>query len=148
MVFALVIGILVSIAATVLLFIKVLPAKFDGTFSKKIFQRIHDYFNFKKFYLESIIKGLFTFLSITCVVGGALTATVGNTIWFISQMINSARYGFGTDWIFSTYFTNFFICIGVAVLGPVVLRLVHEVIMMFIILVKNVVEINKKMKDD
>jgi hypothetical protein len=144
MVFALVIGILVSIAATVLLFIKVLPAKFDGTFSKKIFQRIHDYFNFKKFYLESIVKGLFTFLSIACVVGGVLMATFGNTIWFISKII----YGNGAGWIFRSYIINFLGCIAIAVLGPIVLRLVHEGIMMFIILVKNVVEINKKMKDD
>lgn len=148
MVFALVISILVSIAATALLFLKVLPAKYDGTFSKKIFQKIHDYFNFKKLYLESILKGAFTFLSIACVVGGVLMGTVGNTIWFISKLIKFSAYGYGTSWISTTYFTNFFICIGIAVLGPVVLRLLYEGMMMFILLVKNVVEINKKTKED
>lgn len=146
MVFALVIGILISIAATVLLFIKVLPAKYDGTFSKKIFQKIHDYFNFKNLYLESVLKALFTFLSITCVVGGFLTATVGNTIWMISTLIEYSGYSYGTEWIFRSYFTNFFGCIAIAILGPVVLRLVYEGFMMFILLVKNVVDINKKMK--
>lgn len=148
MTFAMVSAALIAIAATVLLFIKVLPAKYDGTFSKKILQNAHDYFNFKKFYLESIVKGLFTFLSIACVVGGALMATVGNTIWFISKLIQYADYSFGTSWIFRNYIINFLGCIAIAVLGPIVLRLVHEGIMMFIILVKNVVEINKKMKDD
>ncbi|MBR6564383.1 MAG: hypothetical protein IKK71_02960 [Clostridia bacterium] len=39
MTFAMVSAALIAIAATVLLFIKVLPAKYDGTFSKKIFQK-------------------------------------------------------------------------------------------------------------
>ena len=39
MIFAMVSAALIAIAATVLLFIKVLPAKYDGTFSKKIFQK-------------------------------------------------------------------------------------------------------------
>ena len=39
MTFAMVSAALIAIAATVLLFIKVLPAKYDGTFSKKIFPR-------------------------------------------------------------------------------------------------------------
>lgn len=148
MIFAMVSAALIAIAATVLLFIKVLPAKYDGTFSKKIFQKAHDYFNFKKLYLESIVKALFTFLSIACVVGGALMATVGNTIWAISKSIEYSAYGYGTEWIFRNYVTNFFIGIAIVVLGPVVLRLVYEGFMMFIILVKNVVEINNKTKKD
>lgn len=148
MTFALVMGGLLSVAVTVLLFIKVLPAKYDGTFSKKIFQKVHDYFNFKNLYLESILKALFTFLSIACVVGGILMATVGNTIWAISKSIEYAAMGYNSSWIFTTYITYFFAGIGIAVLGPVVLRLVYEGFMMFIILVKNVVEINNKMKKD
>ncbi|MBR3908535.1 MAG: hypothetical protein IKJ50_02330, partial [Clostridia bacterium] len=124
------------------------PAKYDGTFSKKIFQKAHDYFNFKKLYLESIIKVLFTFLSIACVVGGILMATVGNTIWAISKSIEYAALGISSGWIFTTYITYFFAGIGIAVLGPVVLRLVYEGFMMFIILVKNVVEINNKTKKE
>ena len=45
-------------------------------------------------------------------------------------------------------FAYAFAGIGIAVLGPVVLRLVYEGFMMFIILVKNVVEINNKTKKD
>lgn len=148
MTFAMVSAALIAIAATVLLFIKVVPAKYDGTFSKKIFQKAHDYFNFKKLYLESIIKVLFTFLSIACVVGGILMATVGNTIWAISKSIEYAALGISSGWIFTTYITYFFAGIGIAVLGPVVLRLVYEGFMMFIILVKNVVEINNKTKKE
>lgn len=148
MIFAMVSAALIAIAATVLLFIKVLPAKYDGTFSKKVFQKLHDYFNFKKLYLESIIKALFTFLSIACVVGGILMATVGNTIWAISKSIEYAAMGYSSSWIFSSYISYFFAGIGIAVLGPVVLRFVYEGFMMFIILVKNVVEINNKTKKD
>lgn len=148
MIFAIVMGGLLAIAATVLLFIKVLPAKYDGTFSKKLFQQVHDYFNFKKLYIESITKALFTFLSIACLLGGVLVATVGNTTWLISKLIEYSGYGYSTNWIFTTYFTNFFIGIGIAVVGPVVLRLLYEGIMMFILLVKNVVDINNKMNKD
>ena len=50
------------------------------------------------------------------------------------------------DWIFRNLFTNFFGGIAIAVLGPIALRLVYEGIIMFILLVKNVIDINNKMK--
>lgn len=148
MIFALVLAGILSIAVTVLLFIKVIPAKYDGTFPKKILQHLHDYFNFKKLYLESIIKAIFTFASIASVVGGILMATLGNVLWAVSTLIRYSGYNLATDWIFRSFFTNFFIGIGIALLGPIVLRLVYEGFMMFILLVKNVVEINNKMKKD
>ena len=148
MTFAAVVGILAAIAATVLLYLKVIPSKFDGTFKKKIPQKIHDYFNFKTLYLETVLKALFTFLSVSCVVVGVLIATIGNIFWFIGAVIDyidySYYYNFG--WIFGRLGLNFLVGLGIAIVAPIVLRLVYEGMLMFILLVKNVIEINNKMK--
>ena len=150
MTFAAVVGILAAIAATVLLYLKVIPAKFDGTFKKKIPQKLHDYFNFKSLYLETVLKVIFTFLSVACVAAGALMATVGNVFWFIGRVIDYIEYssyyygGFGR--ILGQFGLNFVIGVGIAVIAPVVLRLVYEGMLMFILLVKNVIEINNKTK--
>ncbi len=146
MVFALIIGGILSIVLTVLLCIKVLPAKFDGTFSKKILQTLHDYFNFKKLYLESILKVIFSFLSIACVVGGVLYASVGNVLQLINRISIALQYGYFGAWIWSSFFLNLICGVAIAVLGPIVLRLIYEGVMMFVLLVKNVIEINKKTK--
>ena len=150
MTFAAVVGILAAIAATVLLYLKVIPAKFDGTFKKKIPQKLHDYFNFKSLYLETVLKAIFTFLSVACVATGALIATVGNVFWFIGRVIDYIEYssyyygGFGR--ILGQFGLNFIIGVGIAVVAPIVLRLIYEGMLMFILLVKNVIEINNKMK--
>lgn len=147
MIFVMVISALAAIALTVILCIKVLPAKFDGTFSKKGLQSVHDYFNFKKLYLESILKILFTFLTIACVVVGLLGATVGNAFQFIGNIVRAIENDYMSSWIWRNLFTNFFGGIALAVVAPIVLRLVYEGILMFILLVKNVIEINNKTKD-
>ena len=145
MIFASTIGILASIAVTVLLYLKVIPAKFDKTFTKKPLQFLHNYFNFKNLYLETILKAIFTLLSIACVTLGLLGATIGNIIQFFTNIVDSVNYGYFGSWVWEQLFGFFFGGIALALLGPLVLRLAYEVILMFILLVKNVIEINKKL---
>lgn len=146
MAFVTVIASLISIAATVFLCIKVLPAKYDGTFKKKPAQFLHDYFNFKNLYLESVLKVIFTFASVACVAVGLLGATIGNIINIISNIFDAIKFGYFPSWIWNQFFSYLFGGILLAILGPVVLRLAYELILMFILLVKNVIEINKKLK--
>ena len=149
MVFMNVMAVLAAIAATVLLAIKVLPAKKDGTFSKKLVQHAHNYFNFKQLYLEKILKILFTFLTITCIIGGVFTATLGNFIQFIGNISDALKYDvydYMSKYIWKTLGNNVLIGLAITVLGPIALRLVYEMLMMFVLLVKNVIEINGKMK--
>lgn len=141
-----VLSILAAIALTVILCVKVLPAKYDGTFSKKLPQQIHDYFNFKHLYLETILKFLFVFLTIACIIVGLLTATIGNALQFISNLIDAIDYDYMGSWIWRSLFANLFGGLALAVIGPVVIRLVYEGLMMFILLVKNVIDINGKIK--
>ncbi len=148
MTFATVVGILAAIALTVLLYIKVLPARLDGTFRKRITQFLHDYFNFKELYLEVVLKAVFAVASISCITVGLLGATVGNVIELVKNVEIAIDYGYFGSWVWGQFFSNFFGGIALAVVGPLALRLVYELILMLVLLCKNVAEINRKLKTE
>lgn len=137
-----VLGIIAAITLTVILCVKVLPAKYNGTFTKKPLQALHDYFNFKKLYLETILKVIFAFASIFCIANGILVATLGNLI----SVIDIIRFDYNFADVLGSVFRNFIMGVGIAVLMPIALRLVYEGILMFVLLVKNTIEINNKLK--
>lgn len=147
MAFSVVIGGIATLVLTIIVCLKILPAKYNGTFNKKGLQTLHDYFNFKKLYLETILKILFTFLSIASFVGGISVATIGNLFSFGERILIAIRYGYsiGLRSIFEV-FATFLGGVAAAFLVPLVLRLVYEGLMMFILLVKNVMDINNKIK--
>ena len=131
---SLVIGSIVAIVLTILLYVKVMPRKLDGTFSNNFLQFLHDYFHFKKLYLEEVMKCIFVLASVACVVCGVLLLiSVDPHGWY------SKYSGWHAE---STFGYGLALIIG----GPISLRLAYEGIMMFILLVKNVMEINSKLK--
>ena len=137
------------VAAMVLLYLKVLPQKLDGTFGSKLLQFLHDYFSFKKLYVESVLKFLFALLTVACVVGGVV-GIVGAVFGFFGGIVDAMDYG---SWYFSEivlgrFFAGVLGSAGMIALGPVAVRLTYEFTMMFILLVKNVIEINNKTKGE
>lgn len=46
------IGMIATVAAIVLLYVKVLPKKYDGKLDNKYLQWLHNYFNFKRLYMD------------------------------------------------------------------------------------------------
>ncbi len=113
-----------GLAACIVLYVMVLPKKKDGQLQNKYLQFIHDYFHFKTLYLEVILKFIFTLATCLVVFYGFFTL-------------------FGEDyWGDSTFGTGLVILIA----GPLALRIAYESIMMFILLVKNVIDINNKTK--
>ena len=138
-----------GIAATmVLLCLKVLPKKLDGTFSSKLLQFLHDYFNFKNLYIEVVLKFIFTLATVACILAGVvgiLEAICGFFAGLVDAMDYGSRY-FG--YVTEAFFMSLLGSIVLMVVGPVVLRLTYEFSMMFIMLVKNVMEINNKTKGD
>ena len=52
---SLVLAAIASVVLTVLLYVKVMPRKLDGSFTNPLLQFIHDYFHFKKLYLEEVL---------------------------------------------------------------------------------------------
>ena len=137
-------GIISVIVAMVLLCCKVLPKSKDGTFSNKYLQAIHDYFNFKKLYIESVLKFVFALATVTCVVMGVIGLLM-SVFDLLGGFVHLFDYGSG---YFSYLMGNFVVSVlgsvAVAAFGPIVLRLVYEGTMMLILLVKNVIEINNK----
>lgn len=137
------ISVILTIAGMVFLYLKILPKKFDGSFVNKFLQILHDYFNFKKLYLETVLKFLFTLLTVVCIAVGIATI-VTSFVGVLESLYYVIEYGMKFRYLIRTLFSGLFSGALIMVVGPIIVRLVYEGIMMFIILVKNVIEINNK----
>lgn len=127
-----IIGIVLAVAATVFICVRVLPKKYDGRLSSKFLQFLHDFFNFKTFYIEALTKFIFVLLTCLCIFVG-----------FLLMFGKFEYYGyFGMTFTQSTFLYG----LGIMLLGPLVLRVTYEFVMMAILLVQNVIDINRKMK--
>lgn len=127
-----IIGIVLAVAATVFICVRVLPKKYDGRLNSKFLQFLHDFFNFKTFYIEALTKFIFVLLTCVCIFVG-----------FLLMFGKFEYYGyFGMTFTQSTFLYG----LGIMLLGPLVLRVTYEFVMMAILLVQNVIDINRKMK--
>lgn len=128
--FMTVLGILAALAVTVLAYIFIIPEKKRESLPK-VFQIVHDIFNFKELFLEKILKALYVLCTVACV-----------TIGLCWQMGFSVYEGWS-----QTYFTwQGGYGLLLILFGPVVLRIIYEALMMFVLLVKNTIQINNKLK--
>lgn len=125
-----IIGVLAAIAATVLALIFIVPEKHLpklGKFGKFL----HDAVNFKFLIVEKILQVLYILSTCLCVFVG-LFSLLGFTAYF--------DYGyfhwFGGQGLLLLLF------------GPIAVRLVYELLIMGLLLVKNVIQINNKLKGE
>lgn len=130
--FMTVLGILAALAVTVLAYIFIIPEKKRESLPK-IFKIVHDIFNFKELYLEKILKALYVLCTVACVTIG-LCWQLGFSVWesWYSDELNvewAGGYG-----------------LLLILVGPIVIRIVYEAMMMFVLLVKNTMQINNKLK--
>ena len=121
-----------AIALTVLLFIFILPEKKRAK-QKKIFRTIADIFTFKDLLLDKILTVLYTFTTVLSIVTGLFYLVTLN--YYISP------------WDGKLSVTGYMGLYGLILLvgGPIVIRVVFELLMMFVLLVKNTMSINKKL---
>ena len=127
-----IIGIVLAVAATIFICVRVLPKKYDGRLDGKFLQFLHDFFNFKTFYIEALTKFIFILLTCLCIFVG-----------FLLMFGKFEYYGyFGMTFTQSTFLYG----LGIMLLGPLALRVTYEFVMMAILLVQNVIDINRKMK--
>ena len=127
-----IIGIVLAVAATIFICVRVLPKKYDGRLNSKFLQFLHDFFNFKTFYIEALTKFIFVLLTCLCIFVG-----------FLLMFGKFEYYGyFGMTFTQSTFLYG----LGIMLLGPLVLRVTYEFVMMAILLMQNVIDINRKMK--
>ena len=123
-----VIGLFLAAAATVCICIFILPeAKREKL--PKLLQLLQDIFSFKTLLLEKVLRFLYTFATMACVF-------VGICLLFAFQLHGGELvHWYGLQGI------------GLILGGTIGTRIVFEIIMMFILLVKNTIEINQKLKD-
>lgn len=128
-----VIGVLAAIAATVLALIFIVPEKHLpklGKFGKFL----HDAVNFKFLIVEKILQVLYILSTCLCVFVG-LFSLLGFEAW-------DSYYGGLHFYWYGGY------GLLILLLGPIAVRLVYELLMMGLLLVKNVIQINNKLKGE
>lgn len=126
----LIIAVVLAIAATVLAFIFIVPEKRReklNAFGKFL----HDLCSFKFLVVEKILQALYIFTTAFVVLYGVLQLfNVQKDYW-----TGASRWMGGTG----------LLCI---IVGPIAVRLSYELMMMAVLLVKNVISINRKLADE
>jgi hypothetical protein len=123
-----------ALAATITLFIIVLPQKKNGKLSPFL-QFLHDTFHFKKLFLELILKILYVFSTCFCIFAGFFL------LFSRTEYISYGYFSSHSSYSESTALTG--LCL--LIVGPIVLRISYEFLMILILAVKNLLEINHKM---
>lgn len=128
-----VMAIVLAIAATVLAFIFIVPESKVARLGK--FGRfLHDTVNFKYLIIEKILQALYIFATAYVVLQG----------FFMLFYVDRSYSLFGYN--YSTWYGGYGLLL--MILGPISIRLVYELLMMSILLVKNVIQINGKLKSE
>lgn len=121
-----------ALAATVLAFIFIVPEKKRAKLNK-LGQLVHDIVNFKFLIVEKILQALYIFATATVILIGFFM------LFYVQEGYSSYYYSRPAVW-YGGY------GLLVMLLGPIVVRLGYEFLMMAILLVKNVIQINNKLK--
>ncbi len=121
-----------TIALTILAYKFIVPEKKRAGLNK-LGQFLSDVFNFKFLVIEKVLQFFYILCTIFCICFG-ISMLLGISIYYSSYL--DKLY---TDW-YGIY------GLLIAVLGPIVIRLVYEGMMLALLLVKNVIQINKKLK--
>lgn len=119
-----------AIALTVLAGIFILPEKRRAK-NNKIFRILSDIFTFKDLLLGKIITYLYTFCTIACVVTGVLLLI---TVDYYDSPWSGLNLYYRGGW-------GLIILVG----GPIAVRILFEISMMFVLLVQNTISINNKL---
>ena len=118
---------LAGIAAAVLATIFIIPESKREKLKHPFWIFLHDLFNFKVLFLERILKFLYVLATVTSIATGSLM------LFWVEETYRDQYAWYG-------YY-------GVAVLlfAPLLIRMVYELGMMFILLVRNTSDIKKKL---
>lgn len=128
---AVIAALVVALGLTVLICVTVLPARRRDRLNPFL-RVLSDFFNMRKLLLERILRVMFVFSTCLTEILGFLTIVFTIYLAFRGRFMVELLLG----------------GVGIMLLGPFVLRIVYEALMMMIMLVKNVMEINRKMGGD
>ena len=119
---AYILGAVCGLAAAVVAFIMIVPDQKREKLNP-FFRYIHDLFNFKSLWIEKIMKFLYIFETLAC---------IGIGFFMLFSVAPFTRSYMGLYGIL------------LILLGPVVVRILYEFIMLAILAVKNLIELNNK----
>ena len=131
-------GALFSLAAAILSFIYIIPSK------KKLnpfFSFLRDLFNFKDLLLEKIFKFLYVLSTCFCVIGGFFM------LFYVQETYHPgySGYYYTSEGYWTKEWMGYYGLI-LMILGPIVVRISYEFIMMVILAVKNIMQINQNVQ--
>lgn len=123
-----IIGFIFALAAAILAFIFIVPDKKRAKLNK-FGKFLHDLCNFKFLIIEKILQFCYVFATAyTLICGFFMLFCVETSYWGYSEWYG----GYG---------------LLMMILGPIVVRLAYEVFMLALIAVKNIIQINNKLKN-
>ena len=134
-----ILGCILALAATILIYVFIMGKKKDGHLPKFL-QTLYDLFNFKYLFIENILKFLYIFTTCAVILVGIFS--------FIGGFFGIFKAIFKGYFEFSFLITFLLPGLCLALIGPFAVRIVYELSMMAVLLVKNVIEINNKIKGD
>lgn len=130
----LILAFVAALVATVLAFIYIVPEKKRAGLNR--FGRfLHDTVNFKYLIVEKILQALYIFATAYVVLQGFFM------LFYVQPGYDSYFYSSRSVWLGGYGLL-------MMVVGPIVIRLVYEFLMMTILLIKNVIQINNKIKSN
>ena len=129
---AILVGFVATITLTILAYKFIIPEK-RRPHLNKLGKFLHDAFNFKFLIIEKVLQ-FFYVLATIAVVSYGISMILGVYIYH-------SKYFSTTEW-YGIY--------GIlsAIVGPIAIRMTYEMILMFVLLVKNVMQINKKLESN
>lgn len=120
---------LFSIAAAVLAFIFIIPDKKRARLNK-FGQFLHDLCNFKFLIIEKILQFCYVLATAYTLISG----------FFMLFWFERSYFSYSSEWY--GYYGLFMM-----ILGPIFVRIVYESLMLALIAVKNIIQINNKLKN-
>lgn len=121
-----ILALILAVAATILAFVFIVPEKRRNRLNA-FGKFLHDTANFKYLIIEKVLQALYIFLTAYIVLEGFFMLFQVQDTWG------------GSRWLGGQGLLTM-------ILGPIVVRIAYEGVLMFILLVKNVIQINNKLK--
>ena len=120
------IGSVLALIVSIFICAYVLPANKEGKFTG-FWKTVRDYFLMRYLIVEAIVRFFFVLATTSCIFSG----------FFIMFTKTRSFYGKGGS--------NFFSGIMIMIFGPIICRIVYELLMIAILQLRNIIEINAKM---
>ena len=133
-----VISAFLAIVATILIFVFIVPEKKKDRLNK-FGKFLHKTFNFKYLIVEKILQCFYILSTVFVIIYGFLSLFNFQSVRYYDYDSND-YYSSSPRW-YGAY------GLVLMILGPIVIRLFYELLMMAILLVKNVISINNKLRN-